>query len=1332
MPERNWGRIASGETFEALATTIVFFEDPRAALFGRRGADGGQDARSGDGKRVYQAKHHEGGSSAKAMNDARAEAAKITRYREHTHQRAAQWHSVTHWTLVTNATFNPTDHQKWEDEIEPLFSKIGLSAEYWERAHLDALLDKHPEVSRAFFGDNPRAFLSLPEIAERTLQEEPFLARSAPALQGRQNELEQCQLFEDSTALFLLVHGAGGVGKSRLILEAGFAAADRGWQVLWANVGAVSAGGSWFDAVVAERPTIVLVDEPPDSQVLQLLAEQLGGRVGRTSQWKVIVATRSPKDPVLQFLRGPRLSPRVHTLALDPLSTSAAVAMCVDLLMSGPSASRGIEWNTEAATELARRFGNHPVWLTFAVHQLEAHGDLHKVPEHASQLADTYLAEIIQSQDSAQSGTIKELLRWIALFGTLNRENTFILQVLATETRVGEIVTVLGIIHQLVQRRALTQRGASNRLVEIKPDVVRDHLLRDWLVTNVGYGDAPLRPSAQAEALLTRCLDSAISSDTNPASQATLVAIARTEALFRLSGEQVSLLDFYFDNLTSSAERLTPRARIGAAEGLVAIAPFRSRETVAFSRALRSTPVPHERIETAFGGRDVTNEDVILVLGWLLYHAAFGARAFADQKDVLLELYAVTRAEADVGAKRPRGLPNDGRRAFSLAGRILEGGPYFVSTFDDAIGQVITDALNGLMLGTPSTAELGALRSFAMPALAMERHQAWTDGNQFVTRTYTITTSHPGWRLRRAIIDKVEALLSIPLSSEITRTFLWELLAESRRNIAYTARSSDELKTVAREELLQQLSWALQNLAGRDASIDEMKAARGLWEWHQRFSDDAEIRAKTSALEALYAGNSLAREFEPLLSYDNLKELDEKARAKAGELATQDATAIDSFIERGVAFLGTERRFGTLLGVAAELGLIARVSPSVQAFVKSTLSDVRPQQNLEFAFAVVSRWYFEQRTTRDAGSALTMFLELFEQARDDHTRGDLLVATFGGAPPKVPPNATTAAEVSFLRQQRELFARINRAPAFITLIAWTAQFSWSAYKKLVEETLQEQTGSALTQSIGSLIEGIFFAVYGQELAALPTDLGRWLLDQVVTISDFSELDDMINWRLNEVIQHVGRVSLDWLPPALALRAALEAESGHTGFAALSHDVTLTEFVEQIDDPTSLANLAVVEALLDLSSDRGTVGYRLADVLHGVDPHGHVVPKSLAARVLRTSESDLSSLARLSQAYVIETPAWRTIATAVLTRSSRIAAEEQKRSLYRALADPEVRSWSGTPGEVPSVFVDSAARAQHYLSSETEALFVSFWTWYAAAAQADLARQEQIAREERGE
>jgi hypothetical protein len=97
MAERKWGAIARGATFESLATTIVRFEDPKASLFGRRGKDGGQDARSSDGARVFQAKHHDNSSAAAAISDAKKEATKIEEYRQPDHTRHGPWMGVTQW-----------------------------------------------------------------------------------------------------------------------------------------------------------------------------------------------------------------------------------------------------------------------------------------------------------------------------------------------------------------------------------------------------------------------------------------------------------------------------------------------------------------------------------------------------------------------------------------------------------------------------------------------------------------------------------------------------------------------------------------------------------------------------------------------------------------------------------------------------------------------------------------------------------------------------------------------------------------------------------------------------------------------------------------------------------------------------------------------------------------------------------------------------------------------------------------------------------------------------------------------------------------------------------
>jgi hypothetical protein len=269
MAERKWGAITSGATFESLATTIVFFEDPTASLFGRRGKDGGQDARSGNGTRVFQAKHHESGSAAAAIRDAKSEAKKIAEYRKPGHARHAQWAGVTHWRLVTNSAFNPTDQQTWDTEVVPLFAKLGLVADYWERAALDSLLDKHPEIHRSYFENETRVFLSIPEVREGLPGQEPFLRRQELGpFCGRTEEKTAIREFLASDKLFLVVHGAGGTGKTRLLVDmGGEIAGDGEWQVLWANVESMAATGAWFEAVVPERSSLLFVDEPADEGV---------------------------------------------------------------------------------------------------------------------------------------------------------------------------------------------------------------------------------------------------------------------------------------------------------------------------------------------------------------------------------------------------------------------------------------------------------------------------------------------------------------------------------------------------------------------------------------------------------------------------------------------------------------------------------------------------------------------------------------------------------------------------------------------------------------------------------------------------------------------------------------------------------------------------------------------------------------------------------------------------------------------------------------------------------------------------------------------------------
>jgi hypothetical protein len=159
--------------------------------------------------------------------------------------------------------------------------------------------------------------------------------------------------------------------------------------------------------------------------------------------------------------------------------------------------------------------------------------------------------------------------------------------------------------------------------------------------------------------------------------------------------------------------------------------------------------------------------------------------------------------------------------------------------------------------------------------------------------------------------------------------------------------------------------------------------------------------------------------------------------------------------------------------------------------------------------------------------------------------------------------------------------------------------------------------------------------------------------------------------------------------------------------------------------------AAVGALIDLVSDNGTVGYHLPEVLHDVDPEGLLVPAEVARRIVTASTDEASRrLARIAPAYVVGTPAWRTIAKAVLAQAPQDP--DKRRHLFSALGERGVRTFSGTPGEVPVVFVSAAAEARRTLEAETDADLRPFWEWRLAIADAELREEEQRAKEERGE
>ncbi len=1335
MADRNWGKITSGAMFEALATTLVFFEDSKAALFGRQGKDGGQDARSGDGTLVYQAKHHEDESASKAIADAKKEASKISEYRKSGNSRYEQWKDITHWRLVTNATFNSTDFQRWKDELVPVFSALNLDIDYWERADLNALLDKYPEVSNSYFGDTTRTVLTLPEVREKLPQSEPYLQRAEIGkCFGREIEVEKITDFLSTEKQFLLVHGTGGIGKTRLVVEAGEKiAADGAWQVLWANITTMEMSDAWFQGIVPERRTLLIVDEPETDQILKLLTEQLGSHVGRAAGWKVCVAVRSPKDPVLRFLRGPRIKRQVDELPVVELSTPSAEEMCFDLLSSGKLNSKPEPWRKNAAQKLSKLFSQHPIWLTLAIYLLESHGDLSQVPTEAEEVAEEYLNEVVNQQNQFPRDQIRYLLRWISLIGPVNREDPASINLLREGSGVDTDTKTKQLLSNLIDRRAIVERGARKRLLEIKPDVLRDHLLMKWLSVDLGHGDQPVIPSDDAKGLITAVLQSVLSGTVSSTNRSVLTAVARTEMILGLSNNPVPLLSPFFEGIQEKLSQI--KAPIGqlVAEVLIDVAAVRPSDTVSLCSSLRASSLDAEIVEGLLRSREITQNDVVLALAWAVYHAAFGAQTEDERTQILRELCDLSEAEADIGSQLPRGLPNDGKRAGRLIGRTLEGSPHFWGDFHAAAQVVGLELLDRVKFKSLTSTLASVLESLIIPAIAVERHVSWSDDRAIHWNKYTIGPGQPAWETRVSLVQRMKELLEDENLHIDSRIVLWKIVSEAHATVNRCLLQGEKAEGEFRSILLENLTWAKGTLGGRENKLEELSAARALWVWHIQFEKDDELKKAANNLEELYKGDSLAIEFEPLRRQGSSKQSDDAAVSKAMLLLKEeDEKSISAFFDRAQRFFSA-RDLPLVQSVAWRLGEHAQENDGVRSFVRNTLARSDDTPRKKFAVVAARRWTEKIRET-EKETTLDYIKELLDNCSDDSTRILLLGGIYAHYAPARKIDGISVAELEFLRPIGDLFLNNDRGPLFITIISWAIEHDWEGLCDTLETALDKIPTEQIVSAVHVLVESMYWTFRERDPSEFPKSTVPWMMDQLLRIPDLDGIDHMVSWYFEEILKLHGRMPVTWLLKILTSRRDLEVERGYSNFHAIGHHSRPSRYVLPITaaQVSVAGTIEAVKNIVDFVDDSTTVGYDLPSILHDVDPEGHVLPHELVKRIeSATEKDDVYRLARIGGMYETGSQVWRIIAKPVLVFSNKLTPEERY-SPFRALTDQGSKSWSSTRGEVPELFIESVRTAQQLLDDEEDPVFQPFWVWNLEVAEAELRDQKEQAKEDRGE
>jgi hypothetical protein len=1304
MTNFKWGLIESGATFHALVGDLLLHVDPLTNIFNREGADGAIDALSGDRKTVFQSKHHKQATPAKAFADARAELEKIREYRKGSRW-SEIWKGVKTWKLVSNVPFGPADDKEWKKEIVPAFAKIGIKAQRVLLPQIEAMLTDHPAVADAFFGQRPRLFVSLAEHREALVRREVLTRAYDVAFEGRAAELDVITSFvRNSEHQVLLVHGPGGLGKSRLLVEAAQRlAADGSVATVYCGTPQLAASDNWYVGIVPETKALVLLDEPTDASFIDRLLAELRGR---TKQWKVIIAVRTPRDPVIRALTDPRerlLAPACELVALsEETATRYATALLGPLTMSDEDRRRITHW-------LAEVCGRVPIWMTVAVSLLESGADLlRQLPRDQFEIAQRYLRDILDHTrpEIADPQQLLRFLRWVAVAQPVNRHSEAEMTALATACAL-DAAAVEKLVEDLLRRRVISAFGIRQRMIELRPDVMRDHLLVDWLTIESG---GVRQPSAEA-----RQLAASLAAVDAPSGLATDVirSLARLEFLVRPA---IRFLDPIADAAVQRAESAANTLEQERALDLAStLAPARPGHLARVAQSIRTRDVPESTEDTVIGPYTRTRSQLIDKLPWQLFIAAHGASNAEERQLIVDELIELANRESDA-----RGFYTGGRSARELLPRVIQEHRGYRTQFHAEAAIAARRILDELARGqTPRP----SYRIVLLAVLSIARHDAFEDDvDESVLHIEKIKIL-PGGELGRiaiAIGDRLWTIVEQAAAWSEARKLCWSLLDHFHSQL-----NQHKSEAAWRDLLVAYCERGRSIVENSSVSLEDAQAARVIWRWHLKYERDATIKQLAQTCEAAYRKIPLVARFAGIFAAETAGSAFSDA---VRDFITPTSIAeLDAFFSDALQFVETHAddwRADRALSFATLVGeLHAATQPLLVEFVESHLRVGNCDRLFDVALAMASGYMQRLRAESDPEAQSRALERLAGCVGDDMAA---LLRTLYVYPEPLSARRFNAIDYEFLQRYWTAFSSLRLQERFTVLGRFlpARHDALDCAIGLLAGMSDDDAGAA----VGCVWHGYFETLpYPMTEADVSQALVTRLIDVTAMLPDSRGPHGNLEWEIGELMKHVPKAPLRWLLELVHRRLAAfgERNRNREGRQRLVHilpddESFLFEYVDEIPDaPPSDEARQIVAALFELEQQDMTIEHDLPEFLMHIDPHGRVVPSFIAARLADplqcASTDEIAHTARAAGWYAIGSAPWRTIALVACNRASTL--DEQARwGVYSQLRSHHMESWSGKPGVVHPRWQDAVDEARRALQDEQEPVLRGYWDWSIAVAE----------------
>ncbi|MBM4355339.1 MAG: hypothetical protein FJ109_16395 [Deltaproteobacteria bacterium] len=1215
---------------------------------------------------------------------------------------------------------------KWEGDVVPAFRTIGIDVELWTRERVEQEILNCPELIRAYFEGRTHVLWSLKEAQDVLRDNEVFLAGLDLDLVGREEEKSRIADFIRSEHAVLLLHGPGGVGKTRLLLEAGLIAEHEGWQVRWVNAGELESSDEFLSYA---PPLLLLVDEPPSLRAVERLIDQHLSTAPEAKR-KILVAAGSwRQDIVREFSRTDRrcLAPPlpVTRLAARPARTLA------NALVKRLGWDVGAAEGSQRARWIVAVSNRYPMWMVVASGLPGSTCDQVRAVsprEVARRYVESIWERIAATSDAQKT---RELTRWLALLQPLRVDDREVLQYLAAGVGFEPRSGVSRSLETLLGAGLAREWPGRTRSLVVAPDAVRDYVLLDWL-TSPG-GEAARKPSAEFEDVLAELLKPGF-----PAVEKAAESLARVEWVLKHDRTPVDLLGMAMLGLKRLAGEGDAWDQHRVQDLVAKIGYARVGDATAILSTLLACPGrDHPALGEGLGDYVFRHFEVARRVGWHLFCLAPYANN-GELRGILSEMLRVVRWEAQLEPTQAERERRSGSGAEALLGRLL--------TKEDrnTVGGDVTPAarreVERKLRILKATGELDRIDGREMealftPLLAVTRERLGRPDKWKLTFSRgAVTPGSAEDKLRAFLILSLRQVLEADGVHRSKRLLAWRLLHHANSETNRARLDGMGPGKDLGDELKENIRWVVDYLGGHPAlPIEELRAARKIWDWHVRFDNDGERAALAKKAEALFLASGLAAEFKGLEDYATKAHTEDDLVTKL--VKARDWAEVRQFVSRAEVYFGPEpARQIALHPVGRGLGL--RGYPD-RELLEGAL--VAVSGGSEGAFYLASsllggwlkslRQYELDSLGKQSKEAATTVRRFLKEASSDDRRRDLIFAVYGNPHPAF-AGPLTAGDMGVLLEHAGLFAAAGGRRSYFHLLGVFQPVCWGRWKEEVSKVWGTVPLGEGTDCFSALLQSAYHAksamVEGRTRFA--DEEVEFFLHLLVRVEDLDDLDTMAWWDLEQMVKGLSSpLPLGWLVglvrERMALSSSLQSQEDRKKFDVLPHRNKPTSLMAPNRlDPQR--DKDAMRALLGLATEDSAVAYHLPEYVRDVDPTGSMAPALVVAQIpADAAAEDAASMflwARFAAFYGLGSDSWRMIALALCRAVEGVNDTGIRESLHFRLSFGPVEFWSGTPGELHPRWERAVSEAENMLATEPDELLRDFWNWKLGAAKKELA------------